>query len=63
MAWDDVLRENGAYNRCETEQEWEDLRDGYADHLRDQRKDRPNFGPNGPTGHGDICHSDADEGL
>ena len=21
------------------------------------------FGPNGPTGHGDICHSDADPGL
>lgn len=21
------------------------------------------FGPNGPTGHGDICHSDADNGL
>jgi hypothetical protein len=22
-----------------------------------------NGGPNGPTGHGDICHSDADPGL
>lgn len=21
------------------------------------------LGPNGPTGHGDICHSDADNGL
>lgn len=21
------------------------------------------LGPNGPTGHGDICHSDADPGL
>ena len=21
------------------------------------------FGPNGPTGHGDICHSDADDGF
>lgn len=22
-----------------------------------------NGGPNGPTGHGDICYSDADNGL
>lgn len=26
-------------------------------------KPSQNFGPNGPTGHGDICHSDADQGL
>ena len=32
-------------------------------HTPKPSKPLRSLGPNGPTGHGDICHSDADSGL
>ena len=40
MAWDHLLHENGAYSRCESQEEKDELQSGYADHLMDQDKDR-----------------------
>lgn len=39
MTWYRTLIENGALQRCKTEQEREELMAGFADHLRDEWKD------------------------
>lgn len=40
MTWYRTLVENGALQRCKSEEEREGLLAGFADHLRDQQKDR-----------------------
>lgn len=55
---------------CGRFDDWEEASEE-VDRLNDLAMDKPRrsyvrqpyFGPNGPTGHGDICISDADCGL